>query len=131
MDSMGSMFDKLFETDDFSAQKAEELNMGAETEEEDTLYNATDDIGELTTEGPKRGIFHLILLPSVLPLKKLRFIKLENFANKIGFQMDEDSSMNYFGKAKMTKDLSAQQAIYYNGGVIARTFLPYLLLWQE
>lgn len=131
MDSMGSMFDKLFETDDFSAQKAEELNMEAETEEEGTLYNATDDIGELTTEGPKRGIFHFILLPSVLPLKKLRFIKLENFTNKIGFQMDEDSSMNYFGKAKMTKDLSAQQAIYYNGGVIARTFLPYLLSWQE
>ncbi len=134
MDSMGSMFDKLFATDDFSAQRENGVNMTMETdteEPEDTLYNAVDDIGELTTEGPKRGIFHFILLPSVLPLKKLRFIKLENFVNKIGFQMDEDSSMNYFGKAKMTKELSPQQAIYYDGGVIARTFLPYLLSQQE
>ena len=136
MDSMGSMFDKLFETDDFSAQKETDAktdaNMESETEtEEDMLYNATEDIGELTMEGPKRGIFHFILLPSVLPLKKLRFIKLENFVNKIGFQMDDDSSVDYFGKTRMTKDLSPQQAIYYNGGVVVRTFLPYLLPWQE
>lgn len=133
MDSMGSMFDKLFETDDFSTSKEAEVNMEAEAEAEpeDTLYNATEDIGDLTMEGPKRGIFHFILLPSVLPLKKLRFVKLENFANKIGFQMDDDSSIDYFGRPRMTKELSPQQAIYYNGGAVVRTFLPYLLPWQE
>lgn len=133
MESMGSMFDKLFGPDDLSVPEETDVNIGIETEaeEEDMLYNATDDIGELTTEGPKRGIFHFILLPSVLPLKKLRFIKLENFVNKIGFQMDDDSSLDYFGKPRMTKELSPQQAVYYNGGMIVRTFLPYLLPWQE
>lgn len=132
LESMGSMFDKMFGPDDFSVQKETDANMEVETEtEEDTLYNASDDIGELTTEGPKRGIFHFILLPSVLPLKKMHFVKLENFVNKIGFQMDDDSSLAYFGKSKMTRELSPQQAVYFDGGKVIRTFLPYQLPWQE
>lgn len=96
-------------------------------EEEENLYNASEDIGELTGEGPKRGIHHFVLLPSVLPLKKARFIRLENFVCKIGFQMDDDSSMNYFGRSRLTKELSPEQAVYYDGGQIVRNFLPYKL----
>lgn len=124
-----SEFDKSFaamfgETMD-SAEN--ELQPEDETEEEETLYNASEDIGELTGEGPKRGIHHFVLLPSVLPLKKARFIRLENFVCKIGFQMDDDSSLDYFGKSRLTKELSPEQAVYYDGGKIVRNFLPYML----
>ena len=87
-----------------------------EEDEEDILYNATEDIAELVGEGPKRGIHHFLFMPSFLPLKKARFLKLENFLCKIGFQMDEESSVDYFGKRGLTRNLEAGQAAYYDGG---------------
>lgn len=131
MDSMGSMFDSLFGSDDFSVSKEKKADVSDEIEtdedEDDGRYNASDDIGSLTSEGPRHGIYHLVLLSSVLPLKKIRFIKLQDFLNKIGFQMDDQSSMDYFGRSKLTKELSPQQAVYYDGGRQIKTFLPYLL----
>ena len=121
LDSMGQLFSQLFPGEEPL------LPAGKPTDDENTLYNASDDIGELTGEGPKRGIYHFIFYSSVLPIKKARFIKLENFICKIAFQMDEDSCLNYFGKSKIMKDISRETAVYYDGGQIVRRFLPYLL----
>lgn len=118
---MGHLFSQLFPDEEPL------LPAGKPTAEENILYNASDDIGELMGEGPKRGIYHFVFYSSVLPIKKSRFIKLENFICKIAFQMDEDSCLNYFGKSKIMNNISKETAVYYDGGQIVRGFLPYLL----
>ena len=41
--------------------------------------------------------------------------------------MDEESSVDYFGKRGLTRNLEAGQAAYYDGGKFSRNFLPYKL----
>ena len=130
MDFMGAKFDQLFETDDFSIQKKTDTYIEKEMEEE-VLYNATDDIVDLFVHGPKEGIFNIVLMTSFIPVKEMRFIQLDKFGHKIGFKMDDESAYAYFGKRNLTKDSLPEQAVYYDGGNMIRTFLPYPLPWQE
>ncbi len=128
MSELDSMFASFFGDDSPAAPAPEpQVPETEEEEEEDILYNATEDIAELVGEGPKRGIHHFLFMPSFLPLKKARFLKLENFLCKIGFQMDEESSVDYFGKRGLTRNLEAGQAACYDGGKFSRNFLPYKL----
>lgn len=91
------------------------------------VFDASENIQELIKEGAKRGIYLFIFLSSVLPLKMIRYCKLEHFKFKIGFSMDSDSSLEYFGKSRLMDDVSDPQAVFYDGGKNTRRFLPYVI----
>lgn len=124
-----STFDSLvFNTDSkFAALfgTAGELPKEEAQEQEEAAFNASENIRALIEEGPKRGIYNFVFYPSALSLKTVRFAKLEYFKCKIGFYMDNDSALDYFGKSRLMQDVSEETAVYYDGGKKGRHFLPY------
>lgn len=115
---MDSRFASLFGTEG-------ELPKEETQEKEEAVFNASENIRALIEEGPKRGIYNFVFYPSALSLKTVRFAKLEYFKCKIGFYMDDDSALDYFGKSRLMQDVSEETAVYYDGGKNARHFLPY------
>lgn len=101
-----------------------------ESEDDGNLYNATEDISLLFERGPKRGIFHGIFTSSVFITKKYREIRWdEYFKLRIGFRMDSDSSLDYFGRSKLMETVSEEMAVFWDKGPQVHNFLPYV--WEK
>lgn len=101
-------------------------------DDEDGLYNLTEQVVDLINEGSKRGIYQFVFYSSVLLAKKTKVIKMENFKYKISGLLSKDDSYDFFGNAKFMnsfddgEDGPGDTLVCYDG-IKARFFLPYLM----
>lgn len=93
------------------------------------LYNTCDDVNTIISHGPRNGVFNYVTYSAVTPLNTYkRIVHVERFLHRIALKMDETSSADFLNnKARMaSSELSADRAVYYDGGRIGRYFIPYL-----
>ncbi|MDR1732389.1 MAG: hypothetical protein LBR61_09900 [Synergistaceae bacterium] len=109
-----------------SAPAGGKSDNGKGDEEENTAYDARDDIRDIIFRGPRVQVHTLVTYPSVLLLNRARFINTDHFAHKIGLRMTMAESQEYLGRGAWAAELDKISAACSNGGADIRTFRPYL-----
>lgn len=96
---------------------------------ESRLYNASDKIAELVSEGGKRGIYNFVFYSSVLSIKMAKNISSENFKFKISGFMNKDDCYKFFGTSKFMDSIGEKPGdmLVCHDGDKGRFFLPYLV----
>ena len=96
--------------------------------EQGAFYNVTEQVISLFSEGAKRGIFQMVFLSGLLPIRPFRSIRLEWFKYKMSGYMDREDAIAYYGSAKFMNGMSEKRdnpsVICYDGKK-ARFFIPY------
>lgn len=131
-DSIQVRLDEKFASMDMFNDSFFKKEQEEDADEEEYLYNLTDQIIELIGEGSKRGIYQFVFYSSVLSAKKAKVIKMDNFKYKISGLLSKDDSYDFFGNAKFMdsfddgEDGPGDTLVCYDG-IKARFFLPYLM----
>lgn len=95
-----------------------------EYEEDDSCYNAAEDITEIMSQGPKRGIHHFCYYTSVNVALQTKCAPLTGqkaaFRHKIALQIGKEDAMDFFGRSGLAVDsegnpLADDVAVYYDG----------------
>ena len=91
------------------------------------LYDARPEIQELFTKGSRYNVFSFVTFSSIKLVRQTKFIKIENFENKIALSMSMDDSVTYLGRGHYASGLDNLSAVYDDGSGSIRTFRPYLI----
>lgn len=98
-----------------------------ESREETEEYNAVEDIVWLIQNGPRSGIFQMIVYDNTFPIRNNKRIKPEDFRHKLAFAMGRDECAEYLGRSMLLDGMENQKgtAAYYDGKGQVRKFVPY------
>lgn len=94
---------------------------------EDDEYNATEDLIWLIQNGPRNGVFQMVVYDNTYPIRNNRRIKPEDFRHKLAFSMGRDECGEYLGRNMLLDGMENQKGIaaYYDGRGQVKKFIPY------
>ena len=102
----------------------------ADSEDEEFLYNAAEDIRQLGLEGPKRDIHQYLFCSDAKSACRQRTIKTEDCRHKVTAGISKEDATDFLGSSKYILDangklLGEQIAVYFDGRS-SQTFNPYI-----
>lgn len=95
-----------------------------DTLEEETLYNACEDIEKILHIGPTRNIYNLVIYDTSAALKDFRGARTSDFGHKIAFAMSDNDASDFLDRSNLIRTLPVTMAFYYDGRA-GKKFIPY------
>lgn len=126
VDSLISEMDALLNSFDTAETKTEPKE--APVVNTSSLYDARPEIQELFVKGSRFNMYSFVTFSSVKMIRQTKFVKTENFENKIALSMSMDDSATYLGRGAYASGLDNLSAVYDDGSGSIRTFRPYLII---